>query len=150
MTHSQQLRRVVLKLAAAHPRDRRWLLAQLTGEQRRRVQGLLGELEAMGIRDAAACARMLEEHPVDNATAAGAHPHADSTTPPHGAIDTATWSQWLRAQPQTEQWPFNLRVLISEHGGSGIADGDDVSALTARVPPAWLPALREFLAEAPA
>lgn len=51
MTTTLSLRHVVLQLAAAHPDDRRWVLAQLPAQRRQLVEQLLGEASALGIRD---------------------------------------------------------------------------------------------------
>jgi hypothetical protein len=150
MSNSQALRRTVLHIAAAHPQDRRWLLAQLPAPQRQRVQSLLAELKALGIRDAAACRHLLEQQPAETATGHAPGDHAGMAMPTPAAVDSQSWIHWLLAQPQAEQLPFDLRVLLSAHSDGSTASSSEAGTAATHVPPAWLPTLREFLAEAPA
>lgn len=144
------LRHAVLHVAAADPQDRHWLLAQLAPVQRQRVQSLLAELRALGIRNAAACRHLLAHQPAMALTGLSPGDHAGAAPQQPAAVDRACWARWLLAHHPSAQLPFELRVRLSVHSDGSTANGSHASGAATQLPPAWLPTLREFLVEAPA
>jgi hypothetical protein len=156
MTTTLSLRHVVLQLAAAHPDDRRWVLAQLPAQRRQLVEQLLGEASALGIRDFrpwldALAARQRNARTGD---AAGAHQALAADVMTNAGLvagenttQTARWASWLLSRPDADTLPFETRVTLD-----ALTTREETAALPeglrqARVPPAWRALLTHALAE---
>lgn len=135
MAGTRELRMAVLKLAAAHPEDRQWILSRLPTVDRPRIETLLRELAQLGIDDYRPWIRELEvREPETGRTAA-------TTVAPAPAAATdlrhATWAGWLLTRPDALSMTEQLRL-------EDMADAQPAAELPA-LPPAMAAALKPLL-----
>lgn len=123
----------VLRLAAAHPADRAWLLARLPAAARARAETLLQELARLGVEDYAPLLQKLQAGQTVADESAGAT-HAAGAI--YSAVDNP-WAGWLLAHP--DALTVEQQIRLEDLAGSSL------SAPAAALPPAMQQALRQLL-----
>ena len=136
-----QLRKAAIRLACLHADDRQWILANLAADERQQIDGLLGEINELGLAsEPAVIAGLINE------LATQPQVQASAQSPViHQRLLKAEHPFWAGLVLQLET-PVQRREALSTLANSGSIRRWDTAFAKHTLPPALVSSLGDYLA----